>query len=984
MSKSKTERAKIDVIINGETANKSIRDLEAAARKAKAELRGMTPDNKEYERYKNSLEKINAELEKSKVNAGLAASAWSKMKQEIKTTFIGNLGANLATLGFQKIAMYFTDAWDSAKKLSDQMADVRKTTGMTTEEVTALRSELSKIDTRTSMSDLMDIAKVGGQFGVAKDQIADFVKAVDRTTIALGDEFSGGAEEVASVMSKLRNVFTDIKSDNIGTDIGFISNAINELSAAGVATGPVVADFANRIGGVGISLGLTSGEVLGLSATLQELGVSTERGGTAVVKIIQKMLTETASFAEIAGMGVGEFEKLLNTDLFGAFSKVMEGSKNLGNNSTALAGIIKDLEVQGAGASEVFAKLGNNMGMLQEKVNMASGALGNMDSITKEANLKNQNFAGSVERLGKEWNKLTANPAIVNFFQFLVDTLQHGITRMRFYADGIGNLWNIMTKGYEEAERLRTEAEKNAMKSKIEEHYKEKLAGRLNEYKQHLQKMNATDLQAEVNKKQLALKQQVELVRNLRERGETEKAAIEFRNAQTLQAELRAAKQILSLKSQQSTETVRMTEEERKKLEKEQEKLAKNKLKEAEKAHQAEYKAIMKHYDELIAEARRQASKEMEVFFKKERDKFDAINDFYTKEFQAILDLDVARATNDEQRYAAEKQRLEQTALDKLSKVKEGSAQYLLIEEQLKNDLEALDMQRNQNRLQRVQEYASSVTMVTGQLQQFMQAQYDVDMNSFRRYQNQKKAALKDQLDNGKISHEVYNAEIAKLDAESEEKERKAKVKSAELQKNFAMFESAIKVALAWVEAYINPTKIPQAFAATAQAALIAAMPIPQFYEGGYMPKSSDDKTAFPIIAHANEYMINAKSMRDPYVMNTVNVIETAKAKGMAPSEVAGEGGGSTNNANLAAAVAKLEAAVAKLDKTAGSGLRAYVLFEEQEIVELEKKNKILIDKGVPGIGTSAIDDLIDGTMGKEMNRGGLLTLAKRSWEKNV
>jgi hypothetical protein len=264
------------------------------------------------------------------------------------------------------------------------------------------------------------------------------------------------------------------------------------------------------------------------------------------------------------------------------------------------------------------------------------------------------------------------------------------------------------------------------------------------------------------------------------------------------------------------------------------------------------------------------------------------------------------------------------------------------------------------NRLNRLQEYASSVTQVTSQLQQFMQAQYDVDMNAFRRYNNQKKAALKDQLDSGKISHDVYNAEIAKLDAEAEDKERKARVKSAEMQKNFALFDAAIRVALAWVEAYINPTKIPMAIAASAQAALIAAMPVPQFYDGGYMPKSSDDKQAFPIIAHANEYMINAKSMRDPYVMNTVQVIETAKQKGLSPSQVAGSDSGA-GSADLSAAAAKIESAARQME-IALANIRAHIVFDDKEIIELEKKNKILIDRGEPALGNSALDDLVAGS----------------------
>jgi len=38
---------------------------------------------------------------------------------------------------------------------------------------------------------------------------------------------------------------------------------------------------------------------MGISATLQELAVSTERGGTAMTKILMKMKYNTADFAKV-------------------------------------------------------------------------------------------------------------------------------------------------------------------------------------------------------------------------------------------------------------------------------------------------------------------------------------------------------------------------------------------------------------------------------------------------------------------------------------------------------------------------------------------------------------------------------------------------------------------------------------------------------------------------------------------------------------
>jgi TP901 family phage tail tape measure protein len=302
-------------------------------------------------------------------------------------------------------------------ELSDSLADIRKTTGMTADEVEKLNKKLGEIDTRTSRQDLREIAVVAGQLGIAKDDVFSFVDSVDKLNVALGDEIKGGAEEVASQMGKLRNVLTDMKSANVSDDMLRLGNAVNELGAAGFATAPVVVDFASRIGGVGISLGLTSDEVLGLSATLQELNVSTERGGTAVVKILQKMTTEVDTFAGVAGMSTKDFKDLLNRDLFSAFIKVMEGSKRSGQSATELSAIIKDLEVQGAGASEVFAKFGNSTDMLREKVKLAGGALQGTDSIMNEFNIKNATLGAVLAKLQKDFYSLITLPGVTEFFK---------------------------------------------------------------------------------------------------------------------------------------------------------------------------------------------------------------------------------------------------------------------------------------------------------------------------------------------------------------------------------------------------------------------------------------------------------------------------------------------------------------------------------------------------------------------------------------
>lgn len=406
----KTEQRIVEVVIKGQQANSTLKDIESSARGLRAQLRGLTPGTQEFVDKTKELQNVNKRLNKIKDDVNGVGGMFSKIGKEIKG--FGVLAA--AYLGFDFITSSIKDIIGQNARLSDSLADIQKTTGMSAKEVENLNRQLSKIGTRTSTEELRKIAIAAGQLGISKNDILGFTAATDKLVVSLGDEFSGGAEEVTKQLGGLRNTFMDIKSDNVSDDMLKIGNAINVLGSSGAATGPVVSDFANRIGGVGITMGLTSGQVLGLSATLQELNVSTERGGTAVVKILQKMTTDTASFAKVAGMPTKEFTQLVNKDLYGAFVKVAEGAKKGGTSATALANIMDKLGVEGAGASEVFAKLGNNTDLLEKRVNLANGALKETNSVMAEFQTKNQTMAGDVEKISKGFSSWFTNSSIAN------------------------------------------------------------------------------------------------------------------------------------------------------------------------------------------------------------------------------------------------------------------------------------------------------------------------------------------------------------------------------------------------------------------------------------------------------------------------------------------------------------------------------------------------------------------------------------------
>ena len=421
----------------------TLKQLNAELARLKAVHQHITPATKAFYESEAAIKKVQSRITEVKSGLGPFAQAWKNLSGEVKGIAVAFAG--LAVMGiFTWMKGLITGAGD----LEDQLANVRKATGMTAEEVKALNKEFGNINTRTATKDLRAIAVVGGQMGFAGKDILGFVRAMDMAAVALGDEFTGGAEEVAQVLGKLRNTLTDLKSSSVEKDLLHIANALNVLGATGMATGPVVADFANRIGGYGIQAGLTSAQVLGLSATLQELGVTTERGGTAVNKIIMKMFSNVEEFSKIAGMSIEDFQKMLNTDLFGAFSLVMKKSKEMGVNSVELNKIIQDLEVSGAGASEVFAKLGANTELLGKRVTQVGAVIKDTTSITEEFNIKNATLGATLDILSKDFNKLFTNTTVQDALKAMVLGVVKVVAVLRalpqFIRDNRAAIWLLV------------------------------------------------------------------------------------------------------------------------------------------------------------------------------------------------------------------------------------------------------------------------------------------------------------------------------------------------------------------------------------------------------------------------------------------------------------------------------------------------------------------------------------------------------------
>lgn len=788
------------------------------------ELRAASNESQRLRQVEAAIRRVNNEAKQT--------GGWfSQWKGAMAAGAAGVVGGNLVNSALGGVKDYITGSVAAAAKVADQLADVRKTTGMTADEVDRLNSALGMIDTRTSASELREMAKVAGQFGIAQDQILGFVQAVDKVNVALGDEFGGNAEAIAAEMSKLRNVFSDIKSDNVGIDIAHIANALNELGASGVATSPVISDFANRIGGVGIPLGLTSAEVLGLSATLQELNVSTERGGTAIGKILKKMLTNTETFAEVAGMKIEDFTDLLNRDLYAAFVKVMEGAGKFSGKSTVLAKLIEDLEVNGAGASEVFAKLGNNTDLLQKRVDLANKTLSDTASINDEVAIKSNNLAGELDKLNKQWVKFTSGPGakLGEMFLATVNGMVDGVKLLM--SGGFSQVMDEVDaraqKAFddfkakeEEKANIRTKYMMSIQKLSVEQLEKELMIqktirsgwrvtmdsairsgdiDKIKEAKQAYQDLSAKmkDIDKLLKDKQNGLLAD----RAVKDEEAAKKAA---KAAQKMADDFKKLQQeIADLQEKTYQDGLDKHEKELRAVEVKYQKLmarAVGHTKELRQLQELLYKEQAHLLDQWIAENSKNLDKEAKDFIRKEREKTDALKKEHKDRIDAEInrmmlqaDLDLARAKTDDQRIQAEKDKLLAQTTRLLENDKLTAEERRLIWEKYDTDIAAIEQNAQLRRISDMQSYSSEVMSVLSTISQFYQAVLSNDLaalqmssrlrleteqrthsqslNNIKNTHAQEISMLNSKKERGKMTEAEYNSEINRLTTEKNDKE---------------------------------------------------------------------------------------------------------------------------------------------------------------------------------------------------------------------
>lgn len=386
-------------IVLNDLSNTSIFGLRNALKYLQKELKRTKPNTQAWNEYAEQIKEVQARINELNGELQEQRSLWDRLKDWSETAWpaldlLRQWGNGIVDIG--------RGAVEAFAEMDQEMANVRKFTGMGAEGVEALNEKFKEIDTRTSREDLNKLAQEAGRLGkTSEEDILGFVRAADKINVALDDLGEGAT----LTLSKLTGIFGDEK--RLGTEKALLSvgSVINELSQNCAASAPYLAEFASRMGGVGAQAGMSIQQIMGFAAVLDSNEQKVEASSTALSQVLVRMMQDPAKYAKVAGLEVKSFTEMLSRDANGALLLFLETLQQAGGMDV-LSPMFKDMGENGSRAIAALSTLATHIDDVKAQQEVANVAFAEATSIDKEFAVQNSTVQASLDKAKKAVNEI--------------------------------------------------------------------------------------------------------------------------------------------------------------------------------------------------------------------------------------------------------------------------------------------------------------------------------------------------------------------------------------------------------------------------------------------------------------------------------------------------------------------------------------------------------------------------------------------------
>lgn len=380
-------------------------------------------NSEEWKRLQKKLKEVKSEMAAINNESKESIGVWGRLRNTLNT----NWGAiTQIIIGYNTLRDTIRKCAQAYADMEESMANVRKYTGQTDEEVHRMNEDFKRMDTRTAREQLNELAGSAGRLGItSKDMIEEFVDGADKINVALGDDLGEGAVDK---IGKLAQMFGEDKTKGLRGAMLATGSAVNELAQNSSANAGYIVDFTADLSGVGIQAGMTQAQLMGLASALDQNMQEEATSATVFSQLITKMYQEPAKFAKIAGVEVTKFSNLMKTNANEGLMTFLSAMKSRGGFAE-MAPMFEEMQLNGTRAVGVLSAVASHLDQVRTAQDLATQSYASGTSVINEFNVQNNTVQAQLDKAKKRFEDLTVElgEQLIPVTRYAISTLSIGI-----------------------------------------------------------------------------------------------------------------------------------------------------------------------------------------------------------------------------------------------------------------------------------------------------------------------------------------------------------------------------------------------------------------------------------------------------------------------------------------------------------------------------------------------------------------------------
>lgn len=403
----------------------SYKELSATMKAVQKQLRSgaVERNSEEWKRLQKKLKEVKSEMAAINNESKESIGVWGRLRNTLNT----NWGAiTQIIIGYNTLRDTIRKCAQAYADMEESMANVRKYTGQTNEEVHRMNEDFKRMDTRTAREQLNELAGSAGRLGItSKDMIEEFVDGADKINVALGDDLGEGAVDK---IGKLAQMFGEDKTKGLRGAMLATGSAVNELAQNSSANAGYIVDFTADLSGVGIQAGMTQAQLMGLASALDQNMQEEATSATVFSQLITKMYQEPAKFAKIAGVEVTKFSNLMKTNANEGLMTFLSAMKSRGGFAE-MAPMFEEMQLNGTRAVGVLSAVASHLDQVRTAQDLATQSYASGTSVINEFNVQNNTVQAQLDKAKKRFEDLTVElgEQLIPVTRYAISTLSIGI-----------------------------------------------------------------------------------------------------------------------------------------------------------------------------------------------------------------------------------------------------------------------------------------------------------------------------------------------------------------------------------------------------------------------------------------------------------------------------------------------------------------------------------------------------------------------------